>query len=964
MKKLIAMIGAVATAFGLYAADPFATSFEAADGVTEATYTPGDGWTWEGDPLTVGVYAGDKYTYGDGALARRNGSFLDNANDNYLKLETGANVLSREVGGNVFLDQLVKFTGFEEYQTNVVAGTKIAVWMSGIETEGTAQIGTPQIGTPAQGVEGEDGYVPASPDYQPASPDYQPASDDYIAGETNLYVTVGKIDDDGNITPVKIKIDGEYKLDTWYRLTIKSLGSIFQFSNHAGFIIYVDGQQVSSSDPDATLLVANDSDMTPTAKGFMADGALFPAIDTTDATFATVGYQGIGAIDDVILDEAGPAFAQAIDVKITFPVDAEGNPSVEVDYIDVGGVHMSYPCAVPAGTLITVYFKAVDGKKIMSNLQPQQLTVMGDNCTIDISNVVVEDVVAKKNGTEDLAESELYTVLGALVENDTVETISTCNVTNGEAVILYTFTPNTTIKATAAGWDVFVGNYNADDGKGGVVPTAGMLMAYADIVADFALNVGFEDGVGGTFGYMGTAINGQLAITNGSAMTGAAVTVGDGALLKAATFTPGAAITLVGTGKFVTQTDLVSAEMGGMIVDGDGNTVVPTENDPEAGWYTYSLNATPTEQPFVPSATVAKDLAAAIDHLKANYYNKYTNGDKVAAPDESFVKVGTLASDVTGTVSIGGTAANADEKFSLSIGNNAFLESAKFKIVDGNVYVAAVILAIEQVKVTANAKDYPIESANSGNLELESFAAVAPTTIAGEGTNFTIVRGDDKPLVKFFFTDTVTEYFVTKKTFIDKNEVATTSYGFTTPDEGGLWLYLGYGVELGGKWDGVTYNYTVYAFGVDKKAITLSMSITDKSGELTSWDDVTDNTPIADLPCLSDADKTALAAAEVSATKVSAWAKGNGKVTIGTDTIKLEAFLLNVENTDTAIAAEKAAFKIPSITVNADGTVTVTEPTGSYNGTITIKGSTTPNGDFTLPVTDTSARFFKAFLGL
>ena len=75
----------------------------------------------------------------------------------------------------------------------------------------------------------------------------------------------------------------------------------------------------------------------------------------------------------------------------------------------------------------------------------------------------------------------------------------------------------------------------------------------------------------------------------------------------------------------------------------------------------------------------------------------------------------------------------------------------------------------------------------------------------------------------------MTQYFVTKKTFIGKDKVATTSYGFTTPDEGGLWLYLGYGVELGGKWDGVTYNYTVYAFGVDKKAITLSMSITDKA---------------------------------------------------------------------------------------------------------------------------------------
>lgn len=832
MKKLIALIGAVATAFGLYAAStPYAVSFEAKDpGVSEGVFTPVNGWTWgSSDALTLGVYAGDAYTYGTGALARRDDKFIDTDNLNYLKLETGTNALSRAVEGNLFLDQLVKFTGFEEYQTNVVAGTKIAVWMSGIEQEGTPAVpgnGEPEFIDDLDKPLGEGGYE------QKPNPDYfagTPASDDYIAGETNLYITCAKVVG-GKVEPVALKIAGNYKLDTWYRLTIKSLGSIYEADPtdavRAGFIVYIDGQQVAAVGDEAKSLIQYQTEMTSEAQGFMADGALFPAIDTTDATFATVGYQGIGAIDDIILDDQGPAFAQAIPVQIIFP-GTEGNPSIEVDYIDVGGVHMTYPCAVPAGTLITVYFKAVDGKKIMSDLQPKQLTVKAGNSTIDVSDVVVEDVVAKKNGTVDLAESELYTVLGALVEKDTVETISTCNVTNGEAAILYSFTPNTTITATAAGWDVFVGNYDMDDGEGGTIPAPGMLTVSDDITANFTMNVGVEDEAQSWVIFSGTAINGQLAITNGLAMTGAAVTVGDGALLKAATFTPDAAITLVGTGKLVTQTDLASAGMGGMIVDGDGNAVVPTANDPEAGWYTYALAI---EQPaFVPSATVADDLATAIAYLKNNYYNKYKNGDKVDAPDASFVKVGTLASDVTGTVSIGGTAANADEKFSLSIGNNAFLESAKFKIVGREVYVAAVILAIEQVKVTANAKDYQIDSAKSGQLALESFAAVAPTTIAGEGTKFTIVRGDDKPLVKFFFTDTVTEYFVTKKTFIDKNEVATTSYGFTTPDEGGLWLYLGYGVELGGKWDGVTYNYTVYAFGVDKKAITLSMSITDKA---------------------------------------------------------------------------------------------------------------------------------------
>ena len=85
MKKLIALIGAVATAFGLYAAStPYAVSFEANDpGVSEGVFTPVNGWTWgSSDALTLGVYAGDAYTYGTGALARRDDKFIDTDNLN------------------------------------------------------------------------------------------------------------------------------------------------------------------------------------------------------------------------------------------------------------------------------------------------------------------------------------------------------------------------------------------------------------------------------------------------------------------------------------------------------------------------------------------------------------------------------------------------------------------------------------------------------------------------------------------------------------------------------------------------------------------------------------------------------------------------------------------------------------------------------------------------------------------
>lgn len=105
--------------------------------------------------------------------------------------------------------------------------------------------------------------------------------------------------------------------------------------------------------------------------------------------------------------------------------------------------------------------------------------------------------------------------------------------------------------------------------------------------------------------------------------------------------------------------------------------------------------------------------------------------------------------------------------------------------------------------------------------------------------------------------------------------------------------------------------------------------------------------------------------ADAEADKLAIWAKANGVAYAGAaEAIKVEAYLLNVANTDEAIADGKANFKIPAITVDANGTVTVTDPEGSYNGKITIKGSVTVNGTYDLEKTDTTARFFKAFLSV
>lgn len=105
--------------------------------------------------------------------------------------------------------------------------------------------------------------------------------------------------------------------------------------------------------------------------------------------------------------------------------------------------------------------------------------------------------------------------------------------------------------------------------------------------------------------------------------------------------------------------------------------------------------------------------------------------------------------------------------------------------------------------------------------------------------------------------------------------------------------------------------------------------------------------------------------ADAEADKLAIWAKANGVAYAGAaGAIKIEAYLLNVANTDAAIAEGKANFKIPAITVDANGTVTVTPPHGGYNGVITVKGSVTVNGTYNLDKADTTARFFKAFLSV
>lgn len=654
MKKLIAMIGAVAMSFGLFAASPapFTISFEQAEqdkgvNTTSMLFTPVESdteWAWTTDEaLPLKAYAGDAFTYGEGAYARRDGKFdAEGDNNYYLPLSTGNDELTRAVNGNLYLDQLVKFTGFEDPQTNLVAGTKIAVWMSEFENDDEST-------------------------------------------ETNLYVTVGKVDIAGNAKQIALKVDGTYSLDTWYRLSIKSLNNIMtDGSTRAGFLVYVNGQQVGSSDADAKLLIAADDAMDGIAKGYMTKGQLFTAIDATDATFNTVGYQGIGAVDDIILDSVGPAFCQAIDVVI---------PEVDgavVDYIDVGGTRMQPPVAVPDGTTITVYFKAAEGKKITGSVTFVTKTITTGDATINVEGIVAEDVVATLTPFEgtasDLAASELAGALADLGVGDKIATIAACGITEGEGegqTTLYAFTPNTTITGTATGWSIYVGNYEEGEDSG-----AGVLEFYTGVAADSTLTVELENPVDGMFMFAGNVagtLTAEYLVDNGG-------------------------ITLSGEGKVITTDGTLG------ILDSDSNQVTPTADVPEAGWYTYALSDVPPEKIEYVTFTVTYDTA------KVENVTVKTNGANVVDVE------GVYTVESNAVVTVAATAKEGYQNVTIT-GDNVTVDAGVFKADKAS---SVITIAAEEIPP---APGFKIRLAGIDAADVE------------EGTDSITIKTEAQPLV-------------------------------------------------------------------------------------------------------------------------------------------------------------------------------------------------------------------------
>lgn len=145
-----------------------------------------------------------------------------------------------------------------------------------------------------------------------------------VANTTNLVVTAGKIGAGATVSPEQyvINCDADALCKGQHRLTIKAFEDISADSRLeiAGFVVYIDGEEVSYLDNEQEAFAIDVSlDTTPGRYYTNEKKSLFPSLmgNTSDGTpggdeISAVGFAGMGQVGEVWFDDystAYPAFA-------------------------------------------------------------------------------------------------------------------------------------------------------------------------------------------------------------------------------------------------------------------------------------------------------------------------------------------------------------------------------------------------------------------------------------------------------------------------------------------------------------------------------------------------------------------------------------------------------------------------------------------------------------------------------
>lgn len=278
MKKLMTMIAAVATAFGLYATEEFkaGTCFNDWTGISDRTGDENLTWSaslYESTLINPAGWSG--LTVPARWFEAAAGKALNVKTALGTEFVTCAPKPEIELTGDekIYVDTLVKFTAFDEEAQFGDATAKLAVWIREMyDTDGETIVGT------------------------------------------NLYVTAGVIDGQGVVTQKSYDC-GEYTAGEWCRLTIKSLGSVNGTDTGVyGFVVYIDGKPVSCT-TDKGFGIVTLSDL---AAYYNANNILFPSLVKTE--ISSLAISGQGAIDDIAFTTEAPDFAVDM-LKATITLD-------------------------------------------------------------------------------------------------------------------------------------------------------------------------------------------------------------------------------------------------------------------------------------------------------------------------------------------------------------------------------------------------------------------------------------------------------------------------------------------------------------------------------------------------------------------------------------------------------------------------------------------------------------------
>ena len=936
MKKLIATMAAIVTGFAAWAL-PSWTSFEGSAEFSDgALVVDGTTWSTNGAPtLTQGTYGtSEVYPYG-GDKGNRYEEF-GNTQANYLDVKTTfGQPLERlvnvtvEADTPVYFDQLVKFTATDEAPNlDLYTNEKLVIYAldkSELET----------------------GATPS----------------------TNLMVVAGRYAS-GELSSATYDF-GEIDIDEWHRLTIKAIKA---YNNTAlGFEIFLDGVALAYSGSNKAYDSTAVANLTTGATALNQAQKIVASLDDTASTVDAVGFDGQGAIDDVMATETPPG-EWAKDKNVMLKWDhttldgltytAHGQ-TTELVGDDLSADSAAIPYMSGMEITVNPTFKQNWG---FDEFAGSGFSVNGMTLTITADNA--EPTIVAKDVTP-----RIEYVVGDTTNYYPTFAAALTNVSSG------------TLKLKMP---VSVG-LNAGGGTEGTIESDKNItidLAGQTITGTATVPEGYVNVLGGSLTIMDSSGNDSGSVVMGAGTSYAGV---------------------VSVGSIINENH--EEEIGTLAISGGtfGGAVVVDpgydDEDPEesypageasltGGKYQYSSNKTSSDE-FTLADYVADGYTAAKDDDETPGYwviNALPKATVTLTYDSAKVTVTGVANGdqvaVGSTITVTATPKTGYENAVVTInGTPQSTYTVDNADVEGGVMIEVAVTAIKWTityldpyeEVLDDTQTYTIESRGSATLKTLSYPNYADcstwfklvdegehtvdvTSLADQTGDLTLYGNwNESGGTGHTVTITWSDVAITQVTYqVNSAAAVEATRGEVIPVDDGATFTIA--ALTSSDWTKVSGLVTALPISTDTNIVLSTAQFdpdTDFDGK--SADAIAQETGINTSSAL-------VAAGANTVRKAIKWAEVKGvstatvnamDFTAGAENRAAKAFLFGVADTDEAVAEAEAAFAFTSIT---PGELPPIDDSG-YNGTVTIKGCDTVNGTYVAPAT-ASHHFYKAELAL